>query len=230
MRVLLISPPDPSTRYLHKALRESAHSVKGADTIPVGLCIAREEEFDVLLIVAGPAPSALPSSTFITSILELARLKGPPAIVVLLTAASARERSALLRAGADACFVQPYSFMEIHERMLALFRTAPRHQSSDTENAHTINRMTQELVEGGKRLPLTKREYLVVECLLRSRGLPVGREQLLQYAWPENDDADPSVVNLFISRLRKKLADYKLEANIQTISGFGYQWISALMK
>ncbi len=227
MRVLLISPPEPGTRYLHKALRESAHSVKGADNIPVGLCIAREEDFDVLLIVAG---GARPSSTFITSIPELARLKGPPAIVVLLTTASAQERSALLRAGADACFVQPYSFMEIHERMLALFRTAPSHRPSGTGNVHTIDRMTQELVEGSKRLPLTKREYLVVECLLRSSGLPVGREQLLQYAWPENDDADPSIVNLFISRLRKKLAGYEFNASIQTISGFGYQWIPTSTK
>lgn len=221
MRVLLISPPEREARYFHKALGESAHSVRAADDLRFGLSLASREEFDAVVIAAiGPIPVA----TLLEVIPAFARLPGPPAIIVVRTHATSQERSLMLRAGADACFVQPYSFIEIHERMLTLRHTSsPMNDSRSAVAALKIDSLTHELIEGSRRLLLTKREYLLVECLLRHKNAPVARDQLIEYAWPEKEDADPASVNLLVSRLRQKLKVQGFETRILTVSRYGYQ-------
>ncbi len=63
-----------------------------------------------------------------------------------------------------------------------------------------LGALTHELVEDGKRVSATSREYLLVECLLRQANSPVARDQLIRHAWPDRDDVDPSSVNLLVSR------------------------------
>ena len=162
---------------------------------------------------------------------------GATLIAVLGIEASVSERSKLLRLGADACFRYPFSFIEMHERMLALLRTTAARGAgvqgtppvSATNGcqpalrAPQLDAGTREIVEGGCRAELTRREYLLVECLLRQANTPVPREQMIRYAWPEKDDIDASTVNLVVSRLRRKLERQAIEVRIDTISRFGYQ-------
>ncbi|MFM0150988.1 winged helix-turn-helix domain-containing protein, partial [Paraburkholderia sp. RL18-085-BIA-A] len=113
----------------------------------------------------------------------------------------------VLRAGADACLSYPWSFIEIHERMLALYRSSSK-AANETVTAPallTLDAATRELVDANVRLPLTKREYQLLECLLRQPNMPVPRDQLIRYAWSEKEDVDPASVNLVVSRLRRKL-------------------------
>lgn len=221
MRVLLISQPERDARYFHKALRESAHSVRTAQDLRLGLYLASNEVFDIVLIAA---VGLTPVVTLLEVLPSFAHLPGSPAIIVVLAHATSQERGQMLRAGADACFTQPYSFIEIHERMLALQRAStPKDDSLSTAMTLKIDLLTHELTEGRRRLLLTKREYLLIECLLRQHNAPVARSQLIEYAWPEKDDADPASVNLLVSRLRQKLKAHGFKARIQTISGYGYQ-------
>jgi DNA-binding response OmpR family regulator len=73
---------------------------------------------------------------------------------------------------------------------------------------------------------MTKREYLLIECLLRQVNAPVARDQLIRYAWPDKEDVDPSSVNLVVSRLRRKLELNEFRARVETISRYGYQLAS----
>jgi DNA-binding response OmpR family regulator len=74
-----------------------------------------------------------------------------------------------------------------------------------------------------RRVAVTRREFLLLECLLRQLNAPVARDQLIRYAWPEKDDVDPSSVNLVVSRLRRKLVADVPQVKIETVSRFGYQ-------
>jgi two-component system, OmpR family, response regulator len=94
---------------------------------------------------------------------------------------------------------------------------------ADTSAGLTLNPLTRELVDGDHRLVVTRREYLLLECLMRQLNAPVPREQLIRYAWPEKDDVDPSSVNLVVSRLRRKLAQHLPGVHIETVSRYGYQ-------
>ena len=130
----------------------------------------------------------------------------------------------MLRAGADACFVQPYSYIEMQERMLALHRASPQLTSDHAADAALhLETATHELVEGSKRLAVTKREFLLIECLLRQPNAPIARDQLIRYAWPDKETVDPSSVNLVVSRLRRRLERYGFNARVETVSRFGYQ-------
>ncbi|MGF6530002.1 two-component system OmpR family response regulator [Paraburkholderia sp. GAS33] len=225
MRILLVSSSEAETVYLHKAFRESAHSVQAADNLRYALYLASHEEFDAIVISA--VGVTLMTSLF-DALPELARLPRAPAVIVALASGSSQDRARVLRAGADACFVQPYSFLEMQERMLALHRAsvARSAQPSATLIQLRLDPLTRDLVEDGKRVLMTKREYLLIECLLRQVNAPVARDQLIRYAWPDKEDVDPSSVNLVVSRLRRKLELNEFRARVETISRYGYQLAS----
>lgn len=201
------------------------------------LFLVSQEPFDVVvaLSVEPGVPKAWP-----TLMSEIATLPGRPIIVTMMRAVDAAARVDLLRAGADACIVHPWSFIEVHERIHALQRVtgrstavvrdptsvlepaAPRMQSEATADV-LLNPSTRELLAGGARLLLTKREYQLLDCLLRHRNAPVARDMLIRYAWSEKEDVDPASVNLVVSRLRRKLEERFTHVRIDTVSRFGYQ-------
>ncbi|SKD04661.1 two component transcriptional regulator, winged helix family [Burkholderia sp. CF099] len=221
MRVLLVSPARAEHAFLYKALRESAHSVQSTDDIRDGLYLGTLEPYDAILVVA-LVDETLESLSGLLP--EFAKLPGSPAVIVITGNASAGERAQLLRSGADACFVTPYSFIELQERLRALQR-GPTGLSNDSNTQATIrlDPSTREAIEGKYRMSLSKREFLLIECLLRQVNLPVPRDQLIRYAWPEKESVDPASVNLVVARLRKKLAQQGFAAQLETVSRYGYQ-------
>ena len=225
MRILLVSSSETETVYLHKAFRESAHSVHVADNLRYALYLASHEAFDAIVVSA--VGLSLMTALF-DALPELARLPRAPSVIVALASGTSQDRARVLRAGADACFVQPYSFLEMQERMLALHRAsvARSAQPDVTTPALKLDPLTRDLVEDGKRVLLTKREYLLIECLLRQAKAPVARDQLIRYAWPDKEDVEPASVNLVVSRLRRKLELNGFRVRVETISRFGYQLAS----
>lgn len=217
MRLLLCSSSATERSYLYKALSESLNSVEVADNVEYAVYLASQEPFDTVFLCAAGSEA---HDGIATALAAFTRLPDAPAIVVTLAHATPADCARLLRAGADACFVQPWSILEIQERMLALRRGALLHASAPLVR---LDSSTRDLVEGMRRVPLTTREYLLVECLLRHAGAPVAREHLIRYAWPDRADVEPSSVNLVVSRLRRKLASYGAHANVETVNRYGYQ-------
>ena len=115
MRILLISPPGAQADYLYKALGESAHSLQMTDDFRDGLYLASNDTFDAVLMVAPDVDAIASAEALLPPLLsQFARLAGSPVIIAVLGSASTADRIRLLRDGADACFVQPYSFIEMH--------------------------------------------------------------------------------------------------------------------
>ncbi|MDR5755388.1 response regulator transcription factor [Caballeronia sp. LZ035] len=221
MRILLISPARTECAFLGKALRESAHSVQSTDDLRDGLYLGSLEPFDAVLAVAIDENASRSLDGLLPA---FAKLPGSPAVIVIMSDVTARERAKALRAGADACFVTPYSIMELQERMRAL-RRGTTAATRDPAGRQTIRleSATRELVEGKRRICIGKREFLLVECLLRQANLPVPRDELIRYAWPEKESVDPASVNLIVARLRKKLEAHGFAAQLDTVNRYGYQ-------
>ncbi|WP_296650832.1 winged helix-turn-helix domain-containing protein [Paraburkholderia sp.] len=219
MRILLSCASDAERVYLCKALSESLHSVEATDDLRFAHYLAAQERFDALVVCVAGGPS---QTDLAAALPTLARLPGRPALVVVLDAASPADCARLLRAGADACFVAPYSVMEITERMRALSRAAPGRAGRGVREVR-LDPATRELVEGAQRVELTRREYLVVECLLREANAPIARDYLIRYAWPEKEGVEPSSLNLVVLRLRRKLGACGVRTSIETVSRYGYQ-------
>lgn len=219
MRILLVSPPHAHGAWIARALSEAAHSLLQVEDLTDGLFWAGEEAFDAAVVIApersqlAPLKAALP---------RLAALMGGAGILAILAqGAGAVDRSATLRAGADGCLDMPASAIELHERLSVLNgrRAANRAARSDQIQADVH---VDSLIDKASRAGMTRREMLIFKCLLHHADRPVSRHDLARY-WSDLDDVDPSLVNPAISRLRRKLEAYGIEADIETLSGYGYR-------
>ena len=221
MRILLVSPPRTQGPWIARSLQEQAHSIKQVAGIEDGIFWAGEEPFDAAVMVACHAQS-MPA--LCGALQRLAhRMAGRATVAVLDWPAGAPDRSAVLRAGVDACLCGPVSSIELHERLIALRRTAqvlgPRPSAAQAAGDALARRMLDDAQCAG----LTRRELLLLKCLSRRTNCPVAREDMIRYAWPEREDVDPSTINLAVSRLRRKLGQCGFGARIETVAGYGYQ-------
>lgn len=225
MRILFASQPHPESDWLCKALRESAHSLHRAKALESTAEEAARERFDAIVVVVSDPTRPFDIESLLTRVCAVAR---GAIVMTLLPAARAQERVKVLRAGADACFVRPFSFIEVHERLQALRRMSSTQpllmpEQPDTVEPLRLDTATRELVKGEHRLPLTKREYLFFECLLREVDAPVAHDQLIRYTWPEKGAFDFSSVSPLVWRLRSKLKKSLPSVHISTVNGYGYQ-------
>jgi DNA-binding response OmpR family regulator len=142
--------------------------------------------------------------------------------VLMLTAASSvKDRVQGLGLGADDYLPKPFDFAELVARIRALARrpTAPVPPSFEYRDL-SLDPSLRVAVRAGRRLPLTRKEFAVLEYLLAAAGKPVSTEELLERVWDEAADPFTTTVKATINRLRGKLGDPPI---IETLREAGYR-------
>jgi DNA-binding response OmpR family regulator len=131
-------------------------------------------------------------------------------------------------AGGDDYIVKPFSLMELEARVIAHLRREARHSfeaqvrfSGDL----TIDYSERCLFFTGKRAPLAKKEFDIVELLSQNPGQVFDKERIYECIWGYDSDGDSSVVTEHIRRIRTKIAAYTDRVYIETVWGCGYKWI-----
>jgi DNA-binding response OmpR family regulator len=152
---------------------------------------------------------------------ELAQAGARTRILLLTAAASVPERVAGLGLGADDYLPKPFDYAELVARVQALARRSQAPLPPVlTRHGIVLDTHRLQAFRGGRYLPLSLKEYAVLEVLMRAKGAVVSAETLLEQAWDENTDPFTTVVRVIISRLRSKLGDPPC---IQTVPGAGYR-------
>ncbi len=146
----------------------------------------------------------------------------PASRILMLTAAGElNDRVTGLSVGADDYLAKPFAFVELIARIRALIRR-PATPAKDllTAGDLALDRQHRSVVRTSGPVPLTTKEFAVLEILLEAQGRVVSSEELLERAWDEFADPFTNAVRITIARLRRRLGEPPL---IDTVIGAGYR-------
>jgi len=145
----------------------------------------------------------------------------PPRVLMLTAASSIEDRVDGLSIGADDYLPKPFAFAELTARVRALARRVQHSQPTVLSRGDLrVDPARRVATRAGRRLPLSPKEFAVLEQLLTADGTVVSAEQLLERVWDQAADPFTSAVKLTMSRLRRKLGDPPV---IETIPEAGYR-------
>ena len=218
MRLLVVEDDTRLAGLLAKALRERSYAVDVAGDGAQGVYLAAVNEYDVIILDVG-----LPVRSGLDVCRELRR-RGSKVPVLMLTARDAvPDRVAGLDSGADDYLVKPFEMEELAARIRALLRRAPEVLPAAIAVADlVVDTRGQQVTRGGRPVPLTTKEYTMLEYLARNAGRVVGRAELCEHVWDENHDPFSNAIEVYINRLRRKVDQGAPIPLIHTRRGAGY--------
>jgi two-component system cell cycle response regulator CtrA len=151
-------------------------------------------------------------------------IKNNTPIIILSGLNSADDKVKCLTLGADDYLTKPFSKNELIARIYALIRRTSGHSSSIIKVGPIEIDIKQRYVKiCGNRVPLTSKEYAILELLILKKGSILGKEAFLNHIYGGLDEPDLKIVDVFICKLRKKIADFTGGMNlIETAWGRGY--------
>lgn len=153
------------------------------------------------------------------------RQAGCQAGILMLTGRSqVSDKESGLRVGADDYLAKPFAVRELLARVSALARRVQRAVLPDTLNCGelNLNREAGTATLSGKLLELTRREFFLLEFMMRHQGTVLSSEDLISAVWLIDEDTSPDAVRTHVKNLRKKLGEHG--GMIETIIGLGYKF------
>ncbi|HET7292673.1 MAG TPA: response regulator transcription factor [Vicinamibacteria bacterium] len=220
MRILLVEDEPDAARMVAKGLREQAYAV---DVVADGeaACehVAGTSYDAIVLDVLLPLKDGL-------AVCRQLRAEGSAVPILMLTARDSVEaRIAGLDSGADDYLTKPFDFGELLARLRALVRRGARPLLPERLRAGSLELDTraQRVYRRGREVPLTAREYALLEYLARRAGEVVSRAEIAEHVWDERYEPFSNVIEVYVRRLRHKLDDPGAESLILTRRGAGYE-------
>ena len=219
MRVLVVEDELRMASLIRRGLLAEGQA---ADVAPSGedaLWMAEAHDYDAIGLDV-----MLPGITGFETCRRL-REAGVWAPVLMLTARDAVEdRVAGLDTGADDYLVKPFSFAELLARLRALARRGePERPCLLSVGDLTLDPATREVRRGDEAIPLSAKEFALLETFMRRPGEVLSRLHLLEHAWDVAYDARSNVVDVYIRHLRRKIDEPFGRSSLETVRGAGYR-------
>jgi len=218
MRILLVEDDQRIANFVAKGLREQAYAVDVAATGEDALYQASINTYDLAILdVMIPAPDGF-------EVCRRLRKSGLLLPILMLTARDATDdRVHGLDTGADDYLTKPFEFRELLARLRALLRRSGelRPHRIAVEDL-VLDTAAQAAARGGRQIPLTTKEYALLEYLARNAGRVVGREEISEHVWDETFDPFTNTIEVYVNRLRRKIDERAAKPLIHTRRGAGY--------
>ena len=218
MRILVVEDDAQMAELLRKGLARQGHAVDIAGDGPRGLEMGQSLPFDVIVL-----DIMLPGFDGLTVARRL-RSSGIRTPILMLTARdSPRDIVRGLDVGADDYLTKPFSF----EVLSARLRVIGRRLANQSASVFRIGDLTlctdaHEVERGGRSITLSRKEYLILEYLMRHIGRIVPRSDLVEAVWGNERAVENNTVDVFIFQLRNKIEASGGRRLLQTVRGFGY--------
>jgi DNA-binding response OmpR family regulator len=219
MRILLVEDERKVASFVARALRETAYAVDSAGTGEDGLRLALENPYDAILLdVRLPGISGIE----LCRKLRQAEIQSP---ILMLTARSlVEQRVEGLDAGADDYLTKPFALAELQARVRALVRRGFRRGEAKLRCGDLeLDRHRRSVTRGSARVPLTSKEFALLELLLLRSPDSVTRSEIIEHVWDSHFDSDTNLVEVYINRLRQKIDQGHGAKLVHTLRGVGYR-------
>jgi len=220
MRVLLIEDDPETAAYITKGLEESGHVVSHAADGETGLTkVAVESAYDVMIV-----DRMLPGQDGLTIVKRVRSAGNTTPVLILSALGEVDDRVYGLRAGGDDYLVKPFAFSELLARLEALVRRTDAEATSNQliVGDLELDRLSRVVKRAGETIDLQPREYKLLEYLMRNAGRVVTRTMLLENVWEYHFDPQTNVIDVHVSRLRRKIDKDFDSPLLHTVRGAGY--------
>ena len=218
MRLLLAEDDRQLRESIARGLREASYAVDDAADGGKAVFLAAVNEYDAIILdVVLPVRDGL-------DVCREIRRKGVHAPILMLTARdSVDDKITGLDAGADDYLTKPFDFGELLARLRALVRRRGDVLPMELSVADLVVDTKKHLARRGDRvIELTTKEYALLEHLVRNAGRIVTRAEINGHVWDDNHDAFSNLIDVYVSRLRRKVDGGERIPLITTRRGVGY--------
>jgi DNA-binding response OmpR family regulator len=220
MRILVVEDESKVAHALRDGLQAEGYDVAIASTGDEGLVRAQSEAFDLILL-----DLMLPGRDGREVLAELRGAGHATPVLVLTARDTIADRVSGLDAGADDYVVKPFAFAELLARVRALLRRGRPESPSRLSIADLdLDPVARRATRAGRVLPLTAREFTLLEFLVRRQGQVISRDQIAREVWREPLRGTPldNVIDVHIMRLRRKVDRESGIRLIHTVRGVGF--------
>jgi DNA-binding response OmpR family regulator len=219
MRILVIEDERQLAGHITRALTRHGHCLTAAHDGAEGLKVALADSPDLVLLDLN-----LPGLDGLAVLARLQEAQSPCRVLILTARGEVEHRIKGLQAGADDYLTKPFSMDELVARVQALGRRAAATAPSDLLKVADLHMDVRHrrVTRGGKTIALSPREFDVLQVLMQEPGRPFSRTELCERVWQRDHEYDTRTVEIFITRLRKKIDSTFPLPLIHTLRGVGY--------
>lgn len=218
IRVLLAEDDRPLRTSIVRGLREAGYAVEAVGTGVQARDAAAAEHFDAVVL-----DILLPGMTGL-EVCQAIRARDERQPILMLTALdSVEQRIAGLDAGADDYLTKPFDFGELLARLRALTRRHGEGSAAQLQVGDLVIDLRRHTVHRGPRaIALTAREFALLTYLARHAGTVVTRADLMAHVWEDSRPTYSNIIDVYASRLRRKIDDGEAVALFTTVRGTGF--------
>jgi len=218
MRILLVEDDSSVASFIARGLQEEQYAVDIARDGEEGFLMADSIPYDLIILDV-----MLPKLDGLTVCRRLRSHRNLTPILLLTARDAVEDRVTGLDMGADDYLTKPFAFPELVARVRVLLRRGSAPQPSTLKIADVeLDPITHRVWRGGEEIPLTNKEYALLEYLLRNENRVLTRTAIIEHVWDIHFDSLTNIVDVHIRSLRAKIDKDFSPPLIHTVRGVGY--------
>jgi len=218
MRILLVEDEKKIASFIKRGLKEEHYVVDVADDGEKALFMAEVNPYDLIVL-----DIMLPVKDGISICKELRSKKIGIPILMLTAKDKIGDKVLGLNSGADDYLTKPFSFEEFLARVRALLRRKKIDKTTTLKVADlTLDQLTRKVKRQDKEIPLTSKEYALLEYFMLNANQVITRTMISEHVWHEDFDSFTNVIDVYVNYLRNKIDKGFKKKLINTLRGTGY--------
>jgi len=219
MRILLVEDEINIINFLKPSLESECFVVDTAEEGEKAIRLAKINGYDLIIL-----DYMIPKKDGREVCEEIRKAGKVMPILILSVVADTEKKAELLNAGADDYLTKPFSLIELMARVRALLRRPKQIESEIIKiNDLKLDSKKNIVTRAGKEIRLTRKEFMLLEYLMRNPGTVLSRGMIMEHVWDMNADPFSNTIESHILSLRKKIGDKGRKKLIYTLPGRGYK-------